>query len=28
LAVPLMAVIKIVCANVPALIPVAEMMSK
>lgn len=28
LAVPLMAVIKIVCANVPALIPVAELMSK
>lgn len=28
LAVPLMAVIKIVCANVPALIPVAEIMSK
>jgi AI-2 transport protein TqsA len=28
LAVPLMAVIKIVCANVPALIPVAEIMGK
>lgn len=28
LAVPLMAIIKIVCANVPALIPVAEIMSK
>ncbi len=28
LAVPLMAVIKIVCANIPALIPVAEIMSK
>ena len=28
LAVPLMAVIKIVCANVPALSPIAEMMSK
>lgn len=28
LAVPLMAVIKIVCANIPALMPVAEMMSK